>query len=41
MHRKSLLRMTFLWLIGCMAFWPAPAMAMHISEGILPAPWAV
>jgi len=41
MHRKSLLRMTFLWLIGCMALWPAPAMAMHISEGILPAPWAV
>lgn len=24
-----------------LALWPSPALAMHISEGILPAPWAL
>jgi len=29
-----------LFVLGALALWPAPVYAMHIGEGILPAPWA-
>lgn len=39
MYGKQKKQMIF-WLSGIIALSPATAFAMHISEGILPAPWA-
>ena len=38
MNRKTLVLGTIL--VAALVFWPAPALAMHISEGILPPGWA-
>jgi cobalt/nickel transport system permease protein len=38
MNRKTLVLGTIL--VAVLVFWPAPAQAMHISEGILPPRWA-